>query len=200
MPKGSYNKTKTHCPSGHPYDAVNTAYSKQGNRICRACSRERSKAAAQRPERKEYARAWYAANRDKTNANNRKWRASHDPFAYWLWRCHGLRPEDWAALWAAQDGRCYLCDGEMEKPNGTLKRNGGTTAVIDHDHSCCPRGKSCSICRRGLAHVACNSAVGLLFDDPVRFRRAADAFEAAQLAVQKRKQGTAELLFLHGGR
>jgi len=28
---------RTHCPQGHPYDAENTAYSKEGWRMCRNC-------------------------------------------------------------------------------------------------------------------------------------------------------------------
>lgn len=31
---------KTHCPSGHPYDAANTCYLSRGGRRCRACHRE----------------------------------------------------------------------------------------------------------------------------------------------------------------
>jgi len=30
---------KTHCPKGHPYDAVNTRVSKRGERICRTCNK-----------------------------------------------------------------------------------------------------------------------------------------------------------------
>lgn len=33
------NKTKTHCPNGHPYDEENTRVSKEGWRTCRACQR-----------------------------------------------------------------------------------------------------------------------------------------------------------------
>lgn len=32
---------KTHCPSGHAYDEVNTYYAKNGQRMCRRCCRER---------------------------------------------------------------------------------------------------------------------------------------------------------------
>jgi HNH endonuclease len=33
--------TKTHCPQGHPYDAVNTYVDSNGWRHCRACTRDR---------------------------------------------------------------------------------------------------------------------------------------------------------------
>lgn len=36
------NATKTHCPSGHPYDEGNTyVWPRTGDRHCRACARER---------------------------------------------------------------------------------------------------------------------------------------------------------------
>jgi hypothetical protein len=36
-PLGHRNADKTHCASGHPYDAVNTYYTADGERRCRAC-------------------------------------------------------------------------------------------------------------------------------------------------------------------
>lgn len=35
------NARKTHCPQGHPYDAVNTLPKKNGGRDCRACRKKR---------------------------------------------------------------------------------------------------------------------------------------------------------------
>jgi len=37
---GAFNRAKTHCPQGHPYDAENTAIKSDGRRVCRACGRE----------------------------------------------------------------------------------------------------------------------------------------------------------------
>jgi hypothetical protein len=34
----------THCPQNHEYDAANTFISKRGQRVCRACGRERARA------------------------------------------------------------------------------------------------------------------------------------------------------------
>jgi len=33
------NARKTHCPSGHPYDTVNTLLNRRGARVCRTCLR-----------------------------------------------------------------------------------------------------------------------------------------------------------------
>jgi len=87
---------------------------------------------------------------------------------------HGLTPEAWAAMWSAQDNCCYLCGGELGV---------GKSVHIDHDHRCCPQGRSCQFCRRGLACNNCNVAIALVGDDPARLRRMADALERAQAQV-----------------
>jgi hypothetical protein len=94
------------------------------------------------------------------------------------WRRHGIRPEDWAELREAQGGRCYLCGEDL---SGRV--------VVDHDHSCCPRQRSCAICRRGLVHNLCNVTIGFADDDPARLRFMADALEAAQALVTERLAG-----------
>jgi hypothetical protein len=40
--------------------------------------------------------------------------------------------------------------------------------TLDHDHSCCPTGKSCNNCIRGILCHKCNTAAGLLDDDTER--------------------------------
>jgi len=97
-----------------------------------------------------------------------------------FWR-HGIRPEDWAAMYDAQDGKCYLCRRDL----ADLK------AAIDHDHSHCGRRRSCSVCRRGMACNECNIAIGHAGDDPARLRRIADALEMAQAAVRSRMEAQA---------
>jgi hypothetical protein len=129
------------------------------------------------PEKQRaYMAAYYAANRDKL-------------LAYTLRTDHGLRPDQWAALWDAQDGRCYLCGEPMIQ-------GGASGACIDHDHSCCPEKRSCPVCRRGLACAGCNTSIGLAQDDPARLRRMADALEAANLLVNERKAEAGEQLTL----
>lgn len=89
---------------------------------------------------------------------------------------HGLWPEDLVAIWEEQGGLCYLCGEEITD-----------RAAIDHDHSCCPEDHSCRICRRGLAHANCNTAIGFAGDDPEMLRTMADALEAAKLAFEGRR-------------
>ena len=38
--------------------------------------------------------------------------------------------------------------------------------VMDHDHSCCSRNKTCGNCNRGFLCRRCNTALGMLRDDP----------------------------------
>ena len=71
---------------------------------------------------------------------------------------HGLTIEQFDALLAAQGGVCAIC--KTDKPGG----RGGFH--IDHDHSCCPRSKSCGKCVRGLLCNNCNVGRGAFKDDP----------------------------------
>ena len=72
-----YNASKTHCPSGHPYDDANTYFvpSRPGGRYCLACRRIRE--ATKNPEaQREYNRRHYEANKDAINARKRQDRAA----------------------------------------------------------------------------------------------------------------------------
>jgi hypothetical protein len=115
------------------------------------------------PEReRERARRYQQAHPEQDRERNRRWREANPGRG--MRQRHGLRPEDWAALWAAQDGRCYLCGEPLPED--------GKGVVVDHDHRCsCGPIRSCSRCRRGLAHHACNVLIGLAGDDPKRLRR-----------------------------
>lgn len=46
--RGVGNGSKTHCPSGHPYDDVNTYWTPAGERQCRICRRAHRAASAAR--------------------------------------------------------------------------------------------------------------------------------------------------------
>lgn len=71
---------------------------------------------------------------------------------------YGLTPETFAALLEAQGGGCAVC-GITNPPH---------SFVVDHDHGCCPRLKSCGRCVRGILCRSCNVGIGLLGDDAAR--------------------------------
>lgn len=74
---GLINKTKTHCPQGHPYIGENCGIDKLGNRYCRACKNARVR--KYRKEnldkinacRKASDKKYRETSRDKINARRR---------------------------------------------------------------------------------------------------------------------------------
>lgn len=68
-------------------------------------------------------------------------------------------------------GPCDICGEEAQ-----LHR--------DHDHSCCPGGRSsgCDNCRRGLLCRSCNIGLGMFSDDPSKLKKALDYLERSQVA------------------
>lgn len=113
----------------------------------RAKNKERVRAQAKtnrlkNPEKiKARHRAYYYGNHEKVLASNRRYNLKK----------HGLGPVSYDALLASQNGVCAIC----EKPP-----NQGRTLAIDHDHSCCPKDRSCERCVRGLLCRQCNAWLG----------------------------------------
>ncbi len=62
---------------------------------------------------------------------------------------YGVTPEAFAEM--AADG-CPGC-GRADRLS------------LDHDHACCPGGRACPKCVRGVLCSNCNSALGLVADD-----------------------------------
>lgn len=67
-------------------------------------------------------------------------------------RAYGIEPEEFAALLDAQGGVCAICRGPRNGPGDRLH--------VDHCHD--------TKKVRGLLCAKCNTAVGLLNDDPDR--------------------------------
>jgi hypothetical protein len=71
---------------------------------------------------------------------------------------------------------CEICGRDVLTPmhdSRTSRRS--ALLVVDHDHRCCPSGAhSCGNCVRGLLCHHCNSAAGMLRDDPELARSLAD--------------------------
>jgi hypothetical protein len=144
-----------------------------------------------RAKRNEYMRDYHAANRERLNAAARARRAA-DPDRYAAAedrkrarrngnpeflaqvrdRRYGLAAGQFDAMLVAQGGRCSICLSEFAA--------GLLTPHVDHDHTCCPGQKSCGKCVRGLLCSPCNSAIGLLGDEPERVLRAGAYLERAR--------------------
>ncbi len=103
---------------------------------------------------------WRKANRERANAS---------ALAYYHENSEQLAKDakrrkynvDFDALWAAQKGLCAACGVAMFPKGREL-----LSAVVDHDHACCPDSKSCGGCVRGLVHWRCNMVLGYVNDNP----------------------------------
>lgn len=127
---------------------------------CDTC-KIRRKAETDRAKSARYREADPARAREQWNRNNRK-RLADPEFLRRkredaMMRAYGLTMADFDALLAKQDGVCAICRGV---PNGPGKR-----FHVDHCH------KSSKV--RGLLCGKCNTAIGLLNDDPERAESAA---------------------------
>lgn len=123
---------------------------------------------------RERERSYRQANPQVRRAQKRREEAHPERHRNRRLRKHGLYPEGWLALFAAQEGLCYLCGEPLPDDPASVH--------IDHDHRCCGPKSSCPSCRRGLAHIRCNTLLGMAGDDPARLRRI-----AANLAKAKRR-------------
>ena len=139
-------------------------------------------------------RAWRAANPGKVKESRRRdYDANRERYAFdRLLRKHGITQEEWAKLWDAQDGKCYLCGDDL--PPGEYR-----AVHLDHDHSCCGPSKSCRFCWRGLACRKCNILIGCANDDPARLRLVADNLEAVMQSLAERQAGRSLSLPLWDG-
>jgi len=81
---------------------------------------------------------------------------------------HGMTVEQRNEIAIAQGG-CRICGHPEPSAKGW---------VVDHDHECCPGGKSCPKCRRGIICQWCNTVLGNAFDRPEILRAAAAYLEA----------------------
>lgn len=91
-------------------------------------------------------------------------------------RRYGMTREQYDSELDRRQGQCDMC-GEV---NGSL--------CVDHDHKCCPGDGSCGACVRGFLCRMCNTALGMMRDDPSRLRAALDYLAAWTTAAPT--QGT----------
>jgi hypothetical protein len=119
-------------------------------------------------------RDYQTAYRKRNNAAVLKHRLKH-------W--YGITVEEYNAMFAAQQGRCAICDEILQ---------GGKKTHLDHDHDgagCKVRGILCKTCNSGLGYFKdsaalllkaaeylcrhkCNLGIGNFNDDPARLEAA----------------------------
>jgi len=97
-------------------------------------------------------------------AKSRKWRKNHPERSSevsansHMRRRYGITLHDKKNLIIAQRGLCPLCGKPLTTTKGRL-----TPGVIDHDHK---NGRV-----RGVVHIACNAALGVIGDDRAAITR-----------------------------
>lgn len=130
-----------------------------------------------RPCHNAACKRWNANNPDKRSAMYRSWRLRNLGKATLIQRRaklkreYGLTVEQYAALVAAQDGRCAICGGPPR-----LQRK----LAIDHDHTTgAVRGLLCGPCNVGIGALG-DTAEGV--ERAVRYLRAADRARDRRLA------------------
>jgi len=140
---------------------------------CKVCiNADNIARAAANPEKNNArSKAWRDANPERFSARTKKWRDENpERLRQTIYR--NKYHVDREALWKAQEGKCALCGDEM-LPTGREK----SSAVVDHDRTCCPGSGSCGKCVRGLIHWGCNLMLGYAKDDPRILRCAAEYVE-----------------------
>lgn len=128
---------------------------------CDTCRTERK-----RQSDRAKSKRWREANpdraRDAWNRSNRKRLADPEHLRKKredaMRRAYGIGADEFDALLARQGGVCAICQGA---PNGP-----GSRFHIDHCHA--------SNVVRGLLCSKCNTAIGLMDDDPKRFAAAVE--------------------------
>ena len=97
-------------------------------------------------------RDWRARNPEKAKAQQQRR----------ILAKYGLDEQRFRALGTV----CWICKSPLSTTGKSLS--------IDHDHSCCPAGRSCGRCVRGLLCDLCNTGIAKFEDDPKLLRWAAD--------------------------
>jgi hypothetical protein len=149
---------------------------KQANREAQKRYRERH------PDRvNARLRRWFAKNpqkakeyrerrKDERHAYTKQWKMENPEKVLYRKRCYDLKkynlsPEQYDEILVGQGGGCKLC--------GSTKAGGRARHLhVDHCHR--------TLIVRGLLCAKCNTAIGLLDDDPDRARAVAAYLEAAR--------------------
>ena len=82
--------------------------------------------------------------------------------------------EQYEQMLMLQNNLCLVCKEPLNLDVSGLDPKG---AVMDHDHRCCAKSRSCGKCLRAIVHRNCNSGLGLFEDNAVKLRLAAEYLE-----------------------
>lgn len=132
---------------------------------------------------RESSRRWYANNTERAKAAAKRYygprsalfvarsaasRAA-DPVRARRWNYFGAIARKYRIsraafdeMMLAQAGRCAICSEPLADPR------------VDHDHACCPGGRSCGSCVRGLLCDPCNRGLADFKDSPLILGAAID--------------------------
>ena len=98
-------------------------------------------------EEKTRSKKWRQENLDKYNMwaekNKEKRRAASRKFEY------NITSEEYEQKKTEQGGKCAICNQLVD------------LLVVDHDHLCCSKRRTCGNCNRGLLCRSCNTLIGL---------------------------------------
>ena len=146
-----------------PLENFNTSKRDKYSPRCKPCTNE---AARKRHIERRVDPAYMARKAENARKNR-----LNNPRSYerrkreWLRSLYKLTLERYNEMMAAQNYACAVCQKECKSERGL---------AVDHDHSCCPKNKSCGKCIRGLLCINCNRGLGMFQDDPVLLNRAID--------------------------
>lgn len=116
-----------------------------------------------------YAKDYYRENKDVITAykkeyqeKNREAISAREKEHYknnkgaYLKTQYNITIEQYNQMFEDQGGVCAICKGINDN---------GRALSVDHDHKCCPGGKSCGSCIRQLLCLYCNTFIGYAKDD-----------------------------------
>ena len=162
-------KICTKCGKPKPLDDYwNHPNGKYGKRPrCKDCVRKENAEFEKTylPKRTEKNSEWYDKNKEAVKEGRKVsgWRWEYKPEnkrRHNLKARYGISSDQYDALLASQNGNCAICGYDI---------NDGRRAAVDHSHV---TGEV-----RGIVHMRCNSAIGILKDSPEICRKAAAYLE-----------------------
>jgi len=121
---------------------------------CKDCCRE-----IRRNSRKKNPEVYRKIRSDYQKRNSEKLKNTR------LKTAHKITLEKFNEILAEQGNVCKICKKTNNEERGF---------VIDHDHNCCPKDKSCDKCRRGILCQSCNKTLGFAKDNPEILQNAID--------------------------